>query len=157
MAILPIVTGEDTPILRKKTKKVAKVTKEMLELIGNMADTVEAAPGAGIAAPQVGSSHRICLASINSKMTVLINPEITRKSDETDWEEEGCLSLPGLVVPVQRAKEITLRYQNEKGQEQERKLKDWSARVVQHEVDHLNGILIVDYLPASGSLVNPII
>lgn len=110
-----------------------------------MAATVKKAEGAGIAAPQVGHSLRMCLALINGKMTPLINPKILSRSKEQDVMEEGCLSIPGLTVEVPRSVEIKLRYQNEKGEDQERILKDFDARVVQHEVDHLDGILIVDY------------
>ena len=107
--------------------------------------TVKAADGLGIAAPQVGQSWRVCLARINSKMTPLVNPEITWRSAEIDILEEGCLSLPGIGVEVPRAMAITLRFLDEKGADQERRLTDLDARVVQHEVDHLNGVLIVDY------------
>lgn len=145
MAVLPIVTGANTPVLRKQTARVPKVTKEIKKLIADMQDTVKAAEGGGIAAPQVGRSERLCLANINSKMTVLINPEITWNSDESNLAEEGCLSLPGVWREVERPAEITLKYIDESGEEQERRLNGWNARVVQHEVDHLNGILIVDY------------
>ncbi len=145
MAVLPIVTGTETPILRTKTTSVPQVSKEIKKLIRDMEDTVERAEGAGIAAPQVGRSERICLALLNSKMTPLINPQITWMSDETDVEEEGCLSLPGMKwIPVARSVEIVVTYLDEKGQPQERRLKNMNARVVQHEVDHLEGILITD-------------
>lgn len=110
-----------------------------------MMDTVEKAEGLGIAAPQVNVSLRVCLANILGKMTPLVNPEITWKSDETSVMEEGCLSLPGIDVSVPRAVEIIVAYLDEKGQPQERRLHDLDARVVQHETDHLNGVLIVDY------------
>ncbi|MBM3231205.1 peptide deformylase [Candidatus Peregrinibacteria bacterium] len=146
MPVLPIVTGKDTPVLRKKTKPVPKVTKEVLKLIKDLRSTVKKAEGLGIAAPQVGVSLRVCLANINGKMTPLINPDITWKSEETMMMQEGCLSLPGVDVDVRRAVEIAVVYLDEKGKEQERRLHDLDARVVQHETDHLDGILIVDYL-----------
>jgi peptide deformylase len=145
MAALPIVTGENTPILRAKTKKVPKVTKEILKLIEDMEETTIHAKGAGIAAPQVNRSERICIAMIQRKLTPLINPEITWMSDEGDMMEEGCLSLPDLWMQVPRSIEIVLKYQDLSGKQIERKLTDYDARVVQHEVDHLDGILIVDY------------
>ncbi len=144
MAILPIITGADTPILRTKTKQVPKVTKEVLKLIKDMEETVKG-QGIGLAAPQVGQSLRVCLATINGKMTPLINPEIIWESEEMLIAEEGCLSLPEVNVDVPRAEEIIITFLDPKGQEQERRLQEWDARVVQHEVDHLDGILIVDY------------
>lgn len=145
MAVLPIVTGADSPILRKKTQKVAKVTKAVLKLISDMEETTIAAKGAGIAAPQIGRSERICIALIGHKLTPLINPEITERSEEKDIAEEGCLSLPDLWIHVPRSLAITLKYTDLHGKDIERKLLGWDARVVQHEVDHLEGVLIVDY------------
>jgi peptide deformylase len=148
MPALPILLGQDNPILRKKTERVPKVTKKVLKLIKDMKASMKAANGVGLAAPQVGESLRICIGRVNGKSTPLINPDITWRSPETAIDEEGCLSLPKIWLPVPRAVEITLTYQDEKGEQQERRLKDFDARVVQHEVDHLEGILIVDYLPA---------
>jgi peptide deformylase len=145
IAVLPIITGAKSPILRAKTKRVPKVTKEIKKLIKDMQDTVVAAEGGGLAAPQVGLSHRLCLAMIAEKMTVLINPDITWRSKETDKIEEGCLSLPGVWKEVERPIEIAITYQDESGKPQERRFSGWDARVVQHEVDHLEGVLIVDY------------
>ena len=145
MAVLPILTGASNPVLRKKTGRVPKVTKGILKLIKDMKATMEAANGVGLAAPQVGASLRICLGQVNGKLTALINPEITRKSKEKEIDEEGCLSLPNIYLPISRSVEITVTYLDEKGKEQERKMSNFDARVVQHEVDHLDGILIVDY------------
>ena len=122
-----------------------KVTKEILKLIKDLQETVKDADGAGIAAPQVARTERVCLALISGKMIPLINPKITSKSKEQESAEEGCLSLPGIAVIVPRSTEITLKYLDAKGKSQERKLHDFDARVVQHEVDHLEGVLIVDY------------
>ncbi|MDD3896294.1 MAG: peptide deformylase [Candidatus Peribacteraceae bacterium] len=145
MAVLPIITGAETPVLRSKTVPVPKVTKEIRKLIKDMYETVHAAEGGGLAAPQIGITHRLCLAAINGRIIPLINPEILVKSNATDTMQEGCLSLPGLWIDVPRAKEIHLTYKDENGKRQERKLTGWDARVVQHEVDHLDGVLIVDY------------
>lgn len=123
-----------------------RVTKELKKLLLDMLDTVKDADGAGIAAPQVCRSERVCLALISGRMTPLINPEILRKGKETDVLEEGCLSLPGLVIEVPRSLEIVVRYLDARGSEQERKFTGFDARVVQHEVDHLEGVLIVDYV-----------
>lgn len=145
MAIRPIVTGEDTPVLRTQTKIVPKVTKDILKLLKDMQETLDKAEGLGIAAPQIGESLRVCIAMINQKYVPLINPEITWKNDELAIAEEGCLSLPKVLKDVPRPTQITLKYLDLHGQPQERRLEDWDARVVQHEVDHLDGVLIVDY------------
>lgn len=145
MAILPIIIGQDNPMLRQKTVKIVKVTKEIKELAKNMAETMIEANGVGLAAPQVNSNVRMCLAPINGQVRALINPKITSKSKETNVDEEGCLSLPGIYLPVSRHTVITLTYTDINGKAQERKLEGFEARVVQHETDHLDGVLIVDY------------
>ncbi len=145
MSVLPIVTGADTPVLRKKTLLVPHVTKDVLKLIRDMQETTVAADGLGLAAPQIGQSVRLCIARIGGRLTPLINPKITWKSAETAIAEEGCLSLPNLWRDVKRSVEIVVEYTDARAQKQERKLTDIDARVVQHEVDHLDGVLIVDY------------
>ena len=145
MSALRIVTGQDTEVLRKVATKIPQVTKEVKKLINDMQKAVKKAEGLGLAAPQVGKSLRLCLANFNGKMTPMINPEIVWKSEETSVMEEGCLSLPKINVDVTRPVEVSVRYLDEKGAEQDRRLHDLDARVVQHEIDHLNGVLIVDY------------
>lgn len=140
----PVITGADTPVLRAKAKKVPKVTKKIQDLIRDMGETMIKADGVGLAAPQVGESLRICVAPVNGKFMALINPEITSLSKETNIDEEGCLSLPGIYLPIERANKITVTFMDSKGGHQERQLEMFEARVVQHETDHLNGILIVD-------------
>ncbi len=144
MPILKILTGQDNPVLRTKAKKAPKVTKKLLTLAQNMAETMIAADGVGLAAPQVGESVRLCIVPMNNKFYALINPEITGKSEEKNVDEEGCLSLPGVYLQIERSNNITVTYTDTKGKKQERKLENFDARVVQHEVDHLDGILIVD-------------
>ncbi len=146
MPILPIVTGQDAPILRKKTVLVKKVTKEIKALVKDMEKTVRHANGAGLAAPQIGRNERIALTLIDRAMIALINPIILWKSDEKSIAEEGCLSLPDVWIDIPRSNEIIVQYQTIDGEIFERKLQGFNARVVQHEVDHLEGILIVDYL-----------
>lgn len=147
IAILPIITGADTPVLRTKTKPVAKVTKELQKLLKDMEETTIAADGLGIAAPQIGQSIRACIVKLNGRLTPLVNPQITRRSPEMETAEEGCLSLPEVWVQVPRSTSIVVRYLDARGKEQERMLTDLDARIVQHEVDHLEGKLIVDYGP----------
>lgn len=142
--MLNILTGADHPTLRKKTTEVKKVTREVLKLLRDMEVTLRAAEGVGLAAPQVGTSLRVCLAMLQGKVTPLINPRITWRSEETIVDQEGCLSLPGVWLQIPRACAVTLRYRDVKGKAQERRLEGFDARVVQHEVDHLDGILIID-------------
>lgn len=146
MAILPIVIGPDNKILRTKTKPVPKVTKEVKQLIKDMVITMKEASGVGLAAPQVNASARVCIAVIGGKIVPLINPAITKKSKETYIDQEGCLSLPNVWLDIPRSVEIELEYVDLKGKKQQRKLDHFDARVVQHEVDHLDGVLIVDYV-----------
>lgn len=149
MAVLPIITGADNPVLRTPTTPVPGVTKKLKKLLKDMLETMDEANGVGLAAPQVGATERVCIVTIGGpsrgKPLALINPQITHKSHETAIDEEGCLSLPGIWLKIPRSTEITLTYMDESGKQQERKLKDFDARVVQHEVDHLDGVLIVDY------------
>jgi peptide deformylase len=147
MAVLPIITGADSPVLRTKTKPVTKVTKEILKLLRDMQETTVKADGLGIAAPQIGQSLRMCIVRINGKLMPMVNPHITHKSVEMEYAEEGCLSLPNIWLQVPRSTSITVQYLDGKGKEQERMLENLDARVVQHEVDHLEGKLIVDYGP----------
>jgi peptide deformylase len=150
MAALPIITGADNPILRRKTERVPQVTKKTLKLIKDMRASMKEANGVGLAAPQVAESLRVCLVTMNGKIVPLINPDITWMNAERAYDEEGCLSLPNTWLQIPRATEITLTYTDEKNQPQERRLKDFDARVVQHEVDHLEGVLIVDYITGAG-------
>ena len=145
MAILPIIIGADNPVLRTKTKPVSKVTKELRQLIKDMIETMHEASGVGLAAPQVARIERVCIAVIDGKVTPLINPKITKRSKETDVDQEGCLSLPNVWLMIPRPVKIELEYLDLKGKKQQRKLEQFDARVVQHEVDHLEGVLIVDY------------
>lgn len=146
MTVLPIVTGQETKVLRTKTKNVPVLTKEIKMLIKNMQATTLAAKGAGIAAPQVNRTERICIALIGKKLTPLVNPEILWRSKEVDTMEEGCLSLPNVWLQITRPKEIVVKFLSTIGKERELKLSGFDARVVQHEVDHLEGVLITDYV-----------
>ena len=145
MPALPIVTGEDQKILHVKTKPVPAVTKEILQLLQDMYTTTVVAKGAGIAAPQVGRTERVCIAMIDKKLVALINPVITWRSEEMETAEEGCLSLPDVWLHIRRPRDIIVKYTDVKNKPRELKLTDFNARVVQHEVDHLEGILITDH------------
>lgn len=155
--VLPIYTGTENEILRKKSKAVKQVTKQHLRLIKNMKETMVHAHGLGISAPQVGVSERILIANFQYGKKVgdkyahvaLINAEIIGHSEEEVSGEEGCLSLPEIYASVKRFKDITVQYLDEKGREQILQLSNLNARIVQHEIDHLDGKLFVDYLDAA--------
>ncbi len=146
MAVLPIITGADHPLLRRITSPVKAVTADTIALLRDMEETTASAKGAGIAAPQVGSGDSLCIALINSELIPLINPVITWMSEEKERAEEGCLSLPGIWLWIERSKDIIVEFTDRKNKKRELRLSGFDARVVQHEVDHLNGILIVDYV-----------
>jgi peptide deformylase len=151
MAIKTIITGAEHPVLRARAARVSSFGKELSKLARDLHETVEAVKGAGLAAPQINVSSAVTVAKIGGMFTMLVNPEILWRSTEEVLGEEGCLSLPDIWLFVPRAREIVVRFQTEKGAEQELKLADFDARVVQHEVDHLLGRLIVDYQAASSS------
>ena len=145
MAVVRIVTGADQKVLCTKAEQVTSFGKDLKRLIQDLVDTAVHAEGVGLAAPQIGLPSSVCVARIAGTFMPLINPEIIWSSDEVSVCEEGCLSLPKVWLKIPRAKEIVIRFWGEKGKEQERKLVGMEARIVQHEVDHLNGRLIVDY------------
>lgn len=150
MALLEIITGADNPILLKVSDSVSKINKKVLKLIRDMKETLLKEGGLGLAAPQVGQNTRVILVAIQKSEKVgkdyvvvpMINPEILNFSDETCTGEEGCLSLPGEYLNIVRSNKITVRFLDEKGNEKMLVLEGLNARIVQHEVDHLEGILI---------------
>ena len=148
--MLKIETGSENQILRNKSVPAKSIDKEQLGLIKEMKETLIAEGGAGLAAPQVGRNVRLILANLSTlskhKIVVMINPEIISFSEESEIVEEGCLSLPDLFVQVERSTAITVKYLDEKGKEQVKHLKGMNARIVQHEIDHLDGVLICDFL-----------
>ncbi|HBO16928.1 MAG: Peptide deformylase [Candidatus Moranbacteria bacterium GW2011_GWE2_35_2-] len=139
------ILHEPNPILRKKAKKIKNpLDKEIQELIPQMIETMRAAKGLGLAAPQIGKSIRLCVIEESGILYVLINPQIKSTSMEKIITEEGCLSVPGKWIPIERSDEIKVRYLNEKGEKCKIKARGLLARAFQHEIDHLNGILIID-------------
>lgn len=144
MALRPIVLLGD-PILRQKAKRVTRFDESVQQLIDDMIDTMRDAPGTGLAAPQVGVPLRISVIEVDDKVTVLCNPEIVEMEGEYE-PEEGCLSIPGYVANVKRALKVTVKGKNRRGKEIKIKADDLLAHAIQHEVDHLNGILFIDRL-----------
>lgn len=135
------------PVLRKKAKKVKNIDKEIVSLTKKMFETMRTnkPQGVGLAAPQVGIPIALFVYELDDDKGVVINPEILeRKGKETG--EEGCLSVPGVFAPVDRAEEVVVRAINLKGKRIVLKIKGFKARVFQHEIDHLNGILFTDYV-----------
>ena len=146
MAILKVIEYPN-PVLSQKASPIEKVSEKELRLIQDMVDTMYAEDGVGIAAPQVGVSKRIIIISPNARRgeeRALINPEIIEQSQEELTDFEGCLSLPGVSCEVRRPKKVKFRSWDTNGKEQLEELEHFPARVLQHELDHLNGILMID-------------
>lgn len=134
-----------SPVLRQETTPVAEVTGELRQLIDDMFDTMYAAQGIGLAAPQVGRTERVAVADVEDERYVLINPEIVEQEGK-ERAEEGCLSIPDIYGDVDRATTITFRAMDRDGTSYERTVSDLLARCIQHEIDHLHGKLFIDYL-----------
>jgi len=132
-------------ILRKKTEKIKdSQDKELQILIDEMLETMRANNGVGLAAPQIGKSLRLCVIEENEKTHVLINPQITAKSKIKIILEEGCLSFPGKFFQISRPEEVKVRYTDRNGIDRKMKADGLLARALQHEIDHLDGVLIID-------------
>ncbi|MGE4542876.1 MAG: peptide deformylase [Pedobacter sp.] len=148
MAILSIKHYPD-PVLQKKAEPIANISEEIKTLAADMAETMYAAPGVGLAAPQVGVSKNLivldCAPKDASELIVAVNPEIIAREGES-FEEEGCLSVPGYYTSIARSAKVTVRYLNLEGQQVEREATGLLAIAFQHEIDHLSGILFVDHL-----------
>ncbi|MGM0602765.1 MAG: peptide deformylase [Bacillota bacterium] len=142
MAILQIRKLGD-PVLRSKAKKVDKINEKTNELLDNMQDTMYTEDGVGLAAPQVGILQRIAVVDVGENLIELINPEIISESGKSIMEE-GCLSVPNETGEVIRAEKITVRTLNREGEEITFEAEDFEARAIQHELDHLDGILFID-------------
>lgn len=142
MAVLPIVIAP-AEVLRRKAKPVERVTKRVQKLIRDMADTMYDAPGVGLAAPQVGVSERIIVADAGDGLVCLVNPRIiSREGSEVDVE--GCLSIPNIAGYVERAAALEVEGLNERGRAVRFRAEGHLARILQHEIDHLDGILFTD-------------
>jgi peptide deformylase len=151
MTILPIVYLPD-PVLRRKARKITEVDGELEQLIENMIETMRDAPGVGLAAPQIGVSSRVIVVEYGDeedeekpkKLYALVNPEIVSASEEMVTNMEGCLSVPGLLGEVERHAEVVIKGLNRKGKPMKIKALGWLARIFQHEIDHLDGIVYPD-------------
>ena len=142
---------EPDPILREKSKTLEKVNDELRALLDDMLETMYAAPGIGLAANQIGVLKRLIVIDINRdnekrNPIFLINPEIISSSKKTSIYEEGCLSLPGHYAEIERPAECNIKFVDYNGKEKELNAKGLLSTCIQHEIDHLNGILFIDYL-----------
>jgi peptide deformylase len=165
MALREIVTIPE-PVLRKKARKVTDFGPELQTLIDDMVETMREAPGVGLAAPQVASPLRVIVVEFGDeeneevppKLYTMVNPEIVRVSEDMVVGTEGCLSIPGFVGDVERLDQVTVKGQNRHGKPMRVKASGWLARIFQHEIDHLNGVLFTDralriWQPAEGETV----
>lgn len=155
MTIRKIVTPPD-PVLRAKARKIRAFTSEVQTLIDDMIETMREAPGVGLAAPQVGIGQRVIVVEYGEesedpdapqqpkKLYAVVNPEIVRHSKETVLGNEGCLSIPGYYGEVERYEWVTIKGFNRHGDPFRLKAKGWLARIFQHEVDHVDGVLFID-------------
>ncbi len=153
MAIRPIITSEN-PVLRKKAIKVMSFDQSFQTLVDDMIDTVKHAPGVGLAAPQVGVSQRVIVVNLPDepeeygdnagKVFVVANPKIIKTSKQTVLGTEGCLSIPGYLGEVERFVTVVVTGQDRYGKDFRIRADNWFARIFQHEIDHLDGILYTD-------------
>jgi peptide deformylase len=150
MAKRPIITLPD-PMLRKPSAPVERIDDELLKLADDMLETMYKAPGVGLAAVQVGVPRRLVVLDTAKgeeppNPLVLINPEIVSRGKELHEHEEGCLSIPDVRIDIERPSSVTVRYLDREGKKQEMVAEGLLATAVQHEIDHLNGKLIIDFL-----------
>jgi len=141
---MEILTGEKNKTLRQKSLPVRHINSDVRTLIQQMKKVMEENNGVGLAAIQIGEPTRIVICELNDKFYTFINPEITKFSQETSVMEEGCLSLPNIYGEVERPKKISLKAINFNGKKIKIKAFGLLARVIQHEIDHLDGILFID-------------
>jgi peptide deformylase len=153
MSVRPIVLAHlQEPVLRRKSIRVKEVDRGIRSLAQDLVDTVLEHHGAGLAAPQIGAHWRVCVVLNDAGEVVpMINPEVVRTVGHVD-DYEGCLSFPGLWGKVERAATVTVKYLDLNGRPSRMKVTNITARAVQHEIDHLDGVLFVDRLSEPGKL-----
>ncbi len=159
MAVREIMLIGD-PVLRKQARKVKKFDRKLHQLIDDMVETMRDAPGIGLAAPQVGAPGRVIVVELaedeedpqSGRLYEFVNPEIVWANDEELEGEEGCLSIPNIVGDVWRRQTVVVKGQDRNGKAQKVEASDWLARVFQHEIDHLNGVLFIDHVEGPHKL-----
>lgn len=142
------------PILKKVVEPVAKITPELIELTDVMLDIMHEAHGVGLAANQIGLDTAIAVIGYREKVLKMFNPRITERGAETQVYGEGCLSVPAVDGDVKRALEIRATWTDENGEPQDQRFSGHLARIVQHEVDHLNGLIIVNHFSMSARMLH---
>lgn len=151
MAVIPIRTLPD-PILRQKARRIKSIDKSIEKLIDDMVETMHSASGVGLAAPQVGVPLRVIVIGIPEEDDLaLINPQIVRRTGER-LVSEGCLSIPGYVAQIQRSEVVRAKGLDRTGKEIRLRADDLLAQALEHEIDHLNGVLYVDHLESMDEL-----
>ncbi|MEA1958513.1 MAG: peptide deformylase [Chloroflexota bacterium] len=151
MAVLPIVTYPD-PVLRRKAKRVSRVDESLNRLIDDMIETMYHVNGAGLAAPQVGISLKIAVIGLpDEEPIVLVNPEIVKRTAEYEVIE-GCLSVPGYRGKIKRSEKVTAKALDRNGKQFRIKGEGLLAEALEHEIDHLNGILYIDHIESTDDL-----
>jgi peptide deformylase len=151
MAIQKIITSEN-PILRQKAKKVHHFDSSIPRLISDMFETMHVSNGVGLAAPQIAISLRIFVAEYEERKVAMINPEIVKAEGE-QIGPEGCLSIPGYIGDnIRRAEKIVVKGLDQRGKPMKVEAEGWFARIMQHEIDHLDGILFLDRLDSPNDL-----
>jgi peptide deformylase len=151
MATIPIRIAPDR-ILRQKAKRVRNIDGSVNKLIGDMIETMHAASGVGLAAPQVGVSLRVIVIGIPEQEDIaLINPEVVRRKGER-VVNEGCLSIPGYMGKLKRSESVTVKGRDRSGKEIRIKAEELLAQALEHEIDHLNGVLYIDRLESQDDL-----
>jgi peptide deformylase len=140
------------PVLRQKAKKVSQIDKPLQKLIDDMIETMKQAPGVGLAAPQIGVPLRLAVIDVDDKITVIVNPEIIKRSGEVELDE-GCLSVPGFWGRLNRAEKVSVKALDRHGKELRiRDAEGLFAQALQHEIDHLDGHLYVDRMETLDKL-----
>jgi peptide deformylase len=142
------ISGVGDPMLRQKSKKVGKVDDAVRQLIDDLIATMRAAPGVGLAAPQIGVPLRVAVVEVEESLYTLVNPEIVEYSKDTQIGPEACLSIPGYWAEVERPMRVKVRALDRRGKRFTTTVEAFTARAFQHEIDHLDGILYIDRLPS---------
>jgi peptide deformylase len=139
------------PVLRQKAKRVTQFDKNLQRLIDDMIETMRAAPGVGLAGPQVGIPLRLAVIEVDDVVTVIINPEIVKSSGDVELDE-GCLSVPGFWGKLHRSEKVTVKAKNRDGRDFRVNAEGLLAQALQHEIDHLDGKLYIDRMPSLDDL-----
>ena len=151
MAVLPIYHFPN-PVLKQKSKRVRTIDGSIQRLIGSMIETMHSAGGVGLAAPQLGTLLRVIVIGIPGEEDIaLINPEVVRRSGER-LVDEGCLSVPGYIGQIKRAESVKVKGRDQNGKKIRIKADELLAQALEHEIDHLNGVLYIDYLEGMDKL-----